>query len=423
MPASYSIKTLACVDPMPNSISTNHHTRIENTSARCTLNQFAHTLPKIAHRLGKLLHRKCKIAPAPNLTSAMQPAQGTHQLKPITNWLLDDHGPSLSAQNEFKKQLVSRSRALGYNKENPLFVFSNNRVQSEGNALEEGDPLIAKPLDDAKLVLADLYQKKYGIRIVVETHQMSKEQLARKIRQECMQAKGSPVGLVLQTTLPGQAKNTGLPESNYSGHVTPIVIQQSGKAINVVSLDSVLNPNSALITAMLRLSQQKVNVRMLTLNKARQADHFSCHTDAMQILKDLLTQNQHSNESILDDLSTHYVTENDQTTSAINLLKIDLPPFLQKVNQRVNSPGTVNYHNTELLQTRLTPSQPGKYQTIGQHWQRYSRHPWEDPGKLHNHFLTVKAFHNANKILNHLESFENARARKEYLKVLRNTYT
>lgn len=348
---------------------------------------------------------------------------GTHQLRPISDWLLGDHGPSISAQNEFKKQLVLRSRALGYSKENPLFVFSNNRVQTATLSLQEGDPLITKPLDDAKLVLADLYQKKYGIRIVIETCQLNQKQLANKIKQECLRAKGNPVGLILQTTELGQAKGAELPEGNYCGHVTPIVVQQRGKLINVISLDSVLKPNSALIKAMLRLSHQNINVRMLTLNKARQADHYSCHTDALQILKDLLVQHQYSSESILDDLSASYLTEEDQTTSAIDLLKIDLPPFLQKVNQRAEASGSANYSQAQLMQTRLSPTQPGKPQTVEQHWQRYSRPPWENPGELRNHFLAVKAFHNANKVLNRLESFENERARQEYLANLRNMYT
>jgi hypothetical protein len=408
--------------PMPNFISSHHSSSIENTSARYTLNQFAHTLPEIARRLAKLLHRNYKIAPAHNLTSEIQPIPGTHQLRPITDWLLDDHGLSLSAQNELKKQLVLRSRALGYSKENPLFVFTNNRAQSETVALREGDTLIAKPLDDAKLVLADSYHKKYGIRIVVEIHQMNKDDLARKIKQECLRAKGDPVGLILRTTELGQARSKGLPENNYSGHVTPIVVQRSGKMIHVISLDSALNHNSELIKAMLHLSRERNKVRMITLNSARQADHFSCHTDALQILKDLLVQHQHSSESILENLSAHYLTEDDRTTSAINLLKIDLPPFLQKVNQRANSSGKVNYSRAQLMQTRLSPTQPGKPQTVEQHWQRYSRHPWENPGKLHNHFLAVKAFHNANKVLNRLESFDNERARKEYLMSLRKTY-
>lgn len=413
MSSRYSNGNHARVDPMSYSISTNNPTPIQNTSARCTINQLAHTLPKVARSLGQLLCRNCSFTSTQDQSIALEKGIGTHQLRPITDWLLDDHGLSLSAQNEFKKQLVLRSRALGYSKENPLFVFSNNRVQTATISLQEGDPLIAKPLDDAKLVLADLYQKKYGIRIVIETCPLNKKQLANKIKQECLQAKGKPVGLILQTTELGQVKGTGPAEGNYCGHVTPIVVQQRGKLINVISLDSVLKPNSALIKAMLRLSHQNINVRMITLNSARQADHYSCHTDALQILKDLLTQNENSSESILDDLSARYLTETDQTTSAINLLKIDLPPFLQKVNQRAESLGACGHERI----------QAGKCQTVEQHWQRYSRHPWENSGKLQNYFLAVKAFHNANKVLNRLESFDNEHARQDYLANLRNTYT
>ncbi|MCR2745085.1 hypothetical protein [Limnobacter parvus] len=408
---------------MPNSISTNHHTTIENTSARYTLNQLAHTLPKIAHRLGHLLYRSYKISPVQDNFRETHATTGTHQLKPITDWLLNDQGPSLSAQNELKKQLVLRSRLLGYEVENPLFVFANNRVQSETIALREGDPLIAKPLDDAKLVLADLYQKKYGIRIVVETHPMNKVQLAKKIKQECLRAKGMPVGLILRTTSQGQGESMGPGQSNYAGHVTPIVIQQFEKVINVVSLDSTLNPNTTLLGAMLRLSHQNMNIRMITLHKARQADHFSCHTDALQILKDLLVQQKSSSRCILDDLSAHHLADGDQITSAVNLLKIDLPLFLQKVNQRAEWPANGNQNDAQWLQAHLSPTQPGKYQTIEQHWQRYSRQPWENAGKLHNHFLAVKAFHNANKVLNHLESFESKVSRDKYLAKLRKTHT
>lgn len=408
---------------MPRAVSPTPATSVENSVA-----QNAQVRPsafqRVARVLGGLLCRSSANVQVVLSSPDSYRIPTTSKLLLLSNMLLEKYGPSIKVQNVLSQQFIERSQALGYTDEQPLFAFANGKAGGPGYAAQPGDTLIVKPLNDAKLILADLYNKKYGIQVFIETDQLSPEQIAQKIELDCDRNEGKPIGIIFQTTDPGSAYlGDEDSEGDYQGHVTPVIIQKTEKGIDVVALDSVLNFNARLLFAVLELEKNNSRVRMINLHEGRQADPHSCHTDAIQILKDSLLQHGNSVESIVDELTTQYNAKREIPLKSRFDVEIDLPPYLQKTTQRSGAMISNNYNHAQLMQTQLPPTEPGKYQTVQQHREKYTRTQNAESSKLRNHFLVVKAFHNANKVLDHLESFDSDSTRQEYLAGLHKQYS
>lgn len=408
---------------MPRTVSPTPATSIEN-SVPHNAQVRPSALQRVARLLGGLLCRGSANVQVVLSSPESCRIPTTSKLLLLSNMLLEKYGPSIKVQNDLRLQFIERSQALGYSNDEPLFAFANGKAGGQRYAAQPGDTLIVKPLNDAKLILADLYNKKYGIQIFIETNQLSAAQIAQKIELECDRNEGKPIGIVFQTTNPRSAYlRDEYREEDYQGHVTPVIIQKTEKGIDIVTLDSVLDFNVRLLFAVLDLEKSNHQVRMINLHKGRQADPHSCHTDAIQILKDSLLQHGNSVESIVDKLGNQYQANRGDSDRSRFGVEIDLPPYLQKTTQRSDAMVSNNYSHAQLMQTQLPPTESGKYQTVQQHREKYSRTHNADSSKLRNHFLIVKAFHNANKVLDQLESFESKESRDDHLANLRETYT
>ncbi|MCE2745286.1 MAG: hypothetical protein LW710_05200 [Burkholderiales bacterium] len=249
---------------------------------------------------------------------------------------------------------------------------------------------VPKPLGKAKLVLADLYAKKYGISIVCQFEGNDEAGVVDSLIAQVRDAQGKPVGFIVPAKPPGlwPAK------FNYRGHVVPLIIQQTEAGFDVVNLDS-LADNAKHYQQFLNVFQKRMNacdagvLRHSLVNTRRQADRQSCHTDALQILKDTLCAVSSNPDGNCFDLL------------GCKSERFHLPSFLQKTNQRGRALVEDNFQPASLL----IPQRQGhlcgdKSISIGQHRNKYTA---EFGARKSNYFLAVKAFYNAGKVLDQLE--------------------
>lgn len=100
-------------------------------------------------------------------------------------------------------------------------------------------------------------------------------------------------------------------------HVTPIICNRlDDGTIQILNLDSVLNPVSILGDCLVDLKTSGQNVQIIRLEYERQADSFSCRTDALVILKDAL-QDLRANKVL--DLSQYLTLEKSGKSFLCNL--------------------------------------------------------------------------------------------------------
>lgn len=318
----------------------------------------------------------------------------------------------LERLDEMAEKLILREQFLGLPKE--LVLFDWPLVKPPAGALASGSIMnlhIPKPLGHAKLVLADLYAKKYGILIVCKFDGHDTTSVVDALIEKVRTAQGKPVGLIVPARPPG----AWFDASNYRGHVVPLIVQQTDAGFDVVNLDS-LADNSQQYQQFLEVLQQRMTLLGATLlrhglvKNRRQADRQSCHTDALQILKDTLCVVQEKgNVNCLDML----VKNKGVVSTSGNSARFSLPSFLQKTNQRSQALQDDNFEGVCMLQPERAASPFGeKSMTIGQHRYKYTA---ELASKKSNYFLTVKAFYNVRKVIDHLESMPSASARQHYL--------
>lgn len=133
---------------------------------------------------------------------------------------------------------------------------------------------VAMPLDEGLMLMAAHYNIKYGITIVVakDESNIRSALLGESLDKDC------PLWGVIAT-----CPHTSNP------HVTPVICsrQQSG-ALQMFCLDSVLNPLEELLNAARSVMHEKQGSIWFNLCRPRQADSYSCRTDALAILKDAL---------------------------------------------------------------------------------------------------------------------------------------
>jgi hypothetical protein len=151
-------------------------------------------------------------------------------------------------------------------------------------------------------------------------------------------------------------------------------------------------------------------LRSCLVKNRRQSDSQSCHTDALQVLKDALHALKHGENRSAYSL---FMQNELATKTGSEMPRFLLPSFLQKTNQRNRALVHDHFDGASQLQPpRFDLLFSDKSVLIGQHRYKYL-------GMLGikqcNNFLTIKAYYNAQKVLAHLADFTDSNARELYL--------
>ncbi len=353
-----------------------------------------------------------------------RPAIGTISAsETLRQHLLKGNAFCTQSQEQLVQKIEARSATVEVDNNNPLFTFPNlEDVTNLPPALVNMGP-IARPGHAAKLVVADLYRKKYGVQILVQKDPIADAgQLARLLLDKVNAANGKAVGFVLHANR-SNAKEFPLPDNSrdYLGHVLPVIAQRSAKGIEIVNLDSVKETASELEDALCIIQGSGLEVKALKLNiPQRQADGYSCHTDALQVLKDALISQTRTRKSLHNNYLKMYgiparlCGQLDAADEFLSTRFINMPPHLQKTVQRSQALASSRMTFKETMATQVPSWGHRKKQTLGEHRQRYSA-IIPTSGKTVNHFLLFKGYRNALKVLEQLESYQNKALRKQYL--------
>ncbi|HEX5484822.1 MAG TPA: hypothetical protein VFX23_02380 [Limnobacter sp.] len=213
---------------------------------------------------------------------------------------------------------------------------------------EETKPVryqVLQPGDEAKVWLAARYKQKFDIDLFVETATLTPEAMSQLIRDNLNKGSSRPTGLVMQSHAHRLSPSTPLQYNNdYTGHVSPVIIQKTSNGFDLICLDSVSQPDTRIFQCCLEFAKSGEIIRTLLCNEVRQADGYSCHTDALQVLKDIMTTCGKDGQNILDTLKPHCV----EMPAILNPISPGLPrplalpnlPILTKVAQKSRSQNT-----------------------------------------------------------------------------------
>lgn len=327
---------------------------------------------------------------------------------------------SQKGQQQLLSEIKRQSQALGATKDNPMFTYRDD-IQPKPSLSGEPIPVtLVKPGHTAKLVLADLYEKKYGIKIHVQNKDLiDPAEISRLLLEKINAANGEPVGFVLHE--PIRASNADSPtDPDYLGHVMPFIMQKTPKGFDMIDLNVGESLFAGLYRAAYNLNKSGQEIRHLVLERpVRQADTFSCHTDAMQVLKDALV----AHKKVGGNLGEHY-KNNYLKNPAITAWEpgkfeygLELPTELHKVVQNSKAMASTKLSADQVLATTTPSANPNKKQTVGQHRERFSTTAHRG-GNPVNNFLMFKAYKNALKVLDQLNSFPDAQSRNQYLQTI-----
>lgn len=278
---------------------------------------------------------------------------------------------------------------------------------------------ILKPGHVAKLVLAHLYRTKNDVQIYIQKNDQSAEDLGNLITKKIEQHKEEPFGLVLFCRPLGAYIDPDQAPQDYEGHVTPVIIQKTAKGFDVINLDSVGDFNSKLVGAIVLQRNAGKNIRQLWLQEPRQADRYSCHTDAIQILKDSMIEHQFHDGNLFDRYFINFADRNSRFEESNDYL-IDLPPFLQKTSQRSSALKVSSYTPESLSSTPVPGKNQRKGKTVAEHRDRFLTHV--DDAHQINSFLLVKGYRNAFKVLEQLEKKSTAEAKAKYFQTIQDNH-
>ena len=150
--------------------------------------------------------------------------------------------------------------------------------------LDPDQKTVLLPSDEGLLHLASFYGQKYGITLIVTG--------------SCLKLKEA----ILGTDIDPSITSWGIIATRgdvAKPHVTPLVCsRQPDGTIQIAELDSVRDPIQHVHDAIAELQVVGVNIDLFQTRLPRQADPYSCRTDAIVILKDALR-----------DLSTHNIVD------------------------------------------------------------------------------------------------------------------
>lgn len=375
----------------------------------------------------------------PARPSASLPSPAPSASEVLRQSLFHEGSLSVAAQLQIRNEILERSAALGESPQNPFFSFRHIQLPGFNTEVDGNRVFVTSPNHMAKLVLANLYEKKYGIQILVQKHALNEKQLMVLLMEKLAESNGQPLGLVLQPqkldSLLRKAKHSLDKDSvvpalqeirppatkDYEDHVAPVIVQSSSLGFDVINLDFLEDRNFTMISALQGLRSAGVGIRRMELHvPQRQADLYSCHTDAMQVLKDALQTHQQTGGNLYQHYwNQHGIkTFNPTPGDFIDAYPIDLPPQLYKGVQRSKAMEPVTRSIQDAMSTTAPSSNPNKQQTIAQHRNRFSVSVAEK-SKAMNHFLVFKAYRNALKVLDKLESFSGTQAREAYLETIK----
>lgn len=167
---------------------------------------------------------------------------------------------------------------------------------------------IAVPTCQGLMLQASYYEKKYGTPIIVAGSEASIQSALSGL---CLDPSVQTYGIIATW-----GHDTIL-------HVTPYIYHKtsSGK-IQILDLDAVGNPVPKAQFALMALKDSCPYLEILKVNGVRQADGFSCRTDAITILKDALIDLQATK---IDDLKTFLEAEPATAFEFLHSGYFDLP--------------------------------------------------------------------------------------------------
>ncbi|HEX4879710.1 MAG TPA: hypothetical protein VFV39_07695 [Limnobacter sp.] len=402
------------------SVSMGELVRLQHTAQP----QFSHQqASQMIVRTSQLLaHQMARCAPP-----VSKPQPDAINLAQMRDALFSDFGLDLcNATAQFGK-IQSQMRQLSLPADYPLFTFPSVEVPLLDSKRHAPKYCVPVPMGLAKLVLADIYRQKYGINIVPVIAPRPVAAKRYENWSEWLDRALGPVGTASRTVgLVLGAGNIPRYEAHpmmYEDHVVPLIVHEQDGQLEIVNLDSLGEGGRNFIRMLHALKTDGKVYRAACLSTCRQADERSCHTDAMQILKDVLVQFKHSGETSLFaflGIKPSEQSEDDPLTI------FHLPPAFQKTTQRSAALREDNYRAAVLLDPlRYSARSNGKPLTIGQHRDKYhlpfdcrSRQFAVRQARPVNQFLTVKAYYNAQRVLDRIKSRGDRYAQSDYIRQL-----
>lgn len=339
-------------------------------------------------------------------------------LETLRSRMLTSQGVDTAYQSQLVNNYQQRAERLGYGRRNPLFNEVTEILEPVRGRPSE--ILAIKPLDEAMVVLCDLYRQKYGIQIWPLIPGKPNIPASEQLIQHLRASNGEPFGLIVPSSLTQTTHN-------YSGHVVPYVIQQTGRVIQIMNLDSLPNMHqNYLIMNFIRDQSNAGNDLVeFKVNDDRQTSKNGCKVDSIQILKDTLRFYKegdfNSLHAFLGGENTARIRNAKQITANFVTATLKLPPFLLKTAQRsafIREQGYESAGGSHAFQNNSLVALPPQ---VEQHRYKYSAPlsaatpPKTPTERTANHFLVVKSFHQISKVLDKLESFETATDRQHYL--------
>lgn len=300
---------------------------------------------------------------------------------------------SIERFNQQAASLQRRQALLNLSPETQPFYFE--KVELRPSLLFNTPPsfLLPKPLDVGKKLLSQEYLSKYGVHInALAQESGTARDFAEQILGSLNERSPEPVGFVVPFTFGKGPHNT----LHYRGHVLAFAAQKTERGLEIFNLDTLAQDSLFsldLVQDLTELAKQQGlgDTQSFLVKDPRQADKHSCHTDAYQVLKDLLVLFKQSRVKSLKEVLLTPESNKLKFKSAMAGDRFTLPSLLHKTTQ---------------LSAAIRKAEPHQA-SILVHRQKYSA-PFEFGGatldRASNHFLSVKALYNAEKIISKLEA-------------------
>lgn len=326
----------------------------------------------------------------------------TGALGQLRSMLINNQKYSIGRANDQAKQLMQRQAQLNLPPGNQLFHFE--KVELPNSLMFDDAPvfLLPKPLDAGKQLLSDQYREKYGIHIEpLSSENAGVREFTEQMIRSVMNHAPEPVGFVVPVVSAKGAYST----LNYRGHVLALAAHKTDYGLEVFNLDSLAQDSQFTLDLIQNLREVAQChhlglVESFLVDEPRQADKHSCHTDAYQILKDLLVVFKRGKLSCLKELLL--TTGAGKVRHAMSGKRFVLPSTFHKTSQLSSAVKQASPHHESVLNHRQ------KYTAAFEYGGTFLQ-------KSSNHFLSIKALHNADKVIAKLERLPVAE-RQEYLK-------
>lgn len=336
----------------------------------------------------------------------------------LAQLMLPNKGFDYAAQIQKSNEIQARAERMGYKGPQRLFDL----IDAERPVLHR----IVQPKTNAKLVLADYYRCKYKVHTYIDTGEPDPEECLDWIRRILNKHPNQAVGVVLFEDKPWRKAAPAEHVDLYAGHCTPMVFKYDENGLSCVNLDPVRK--AALMPFELReyfTTRLGLPLRMLTASSVRQLDWYSCHTNAMVLLKDCLRHIKGKSDAL------SFFLEHDPE-AAEDLLRFGrttahLPSPLHKATQIDKAITFDRCHGLDSIRPYYQKDKSTGANTLATQRARYDRtHQAQGSVDIFqpktvkfNHYLNVKAYHHAETVLKRLEELGTAEAREAYLKKLK----